>query len=258
MTTDPLPFRWHNRDGSAQMLVVCDHASNALPPGHGNLGLTDDQIDQHIAWDIGAAAVAEHLADRFDAPAIFSNFSRLLIDCNRYPADPASIAPVSDGVTVAGNLGLSAAEIERRREKFFQPYHDEIETVLDGFIAAGRPPVLLSVHSFTPNFNGARRPWQIGVCWLADDRMAARVMAELRAGGTILVGDNQPYALDPAEDYTLIEHGLRRGLAHLLVEFSQELVADAVGARHWADRLAPAVERALQNDAVRQVRHYWP
>ncbi len=88
--------------------------------------------------------------------------------------------------------------------------------------------------------------------------MAARVIAELRADGTILVGDNQPYALDPAEDYTLIEHSLRRGLAHLLVEFSQVLVADAVGARRWADRLAPAVERALQNPAVRQVRHYWP
>lgn len=258
MTADPAPFRWHNRGGAAQMLVLCDHASNAVPASHGTLGLADEQLDGHIAWDIGAAAVARHLADRFDAPAIFSGFSRLVIDCNRTPDCPASIVTASDGVAIAGNRNLSPGEVGLRRERFFRPYHDEIRTVLDGFLADDRPPVLLSVHSFTPIFGGTRRPWQIGICWLADDRMAASVMTRLRADGSIAVGDNQPYALDPAEDYTLIEHGLRRGLPHLLVEFSQDLVADAAGARRWADLLAQAVEHALENEAVRQVRHYWP
>ncbi len=258
MTADPHPFRWHNRGGPAQMLVLCDHASNAVPMSYDNLGLTDEQLGGHIAWDIGAAAVAQRLADRFDAPAIFSGFSRLVIDCNRHPDDPASIATASDGVSIAGNQRPGPGEVDLRRERFFRPYHDEIRAALDDFVAAARPPVLLSVHSFTPTFNGARRPWHIGVCWLADDRMAASVMTQLRAQGSIAVGDNQPYALDPSEDYTLIEHGLRRGLAHLLVEFSQDLVADSAGARYWADLLAGAVERALENDAVRQVRHYWP
>ena len=258
MTADPRPFRWHNRGGPAQMLVLCDHASNAVPASYDNLGLTEEQLGRHVAWDIGAATVAQHLADRFDAPAILAGYSRLVIDCNRHPDDPASIATVSDGVSIAGNQGLNPGEVSLRRERFFQPYHDEIRAILDDFVAAARPPVLLSVHSFTPIFDGARRPWHIGICWLADDRMAPSVMTHLRADGSIEVGDNQPYALDPAEDYTLIEHGLRRGLAHLLVEFSQELVADAAGARHWADLLARAVEGALENDAVRQVRQYWP
>ena len=258
MTADAPPFHWHNRGGPAQMLVLCDHASNAVPASHGNLGLAGEQLDLHIAWDIGAATVARHLADRFDAPAIMAGYSRLVIDCNRHPDDPASIATVSDGVSIAANQGLSPGEAELRRERFFRPYHDEIRATLDDFIAASRPPVLLSVHSFTPVFNGARRPWHIGICWLADDRMAPSVMSQLRADGSINVGDNLPYALDPAEDYTLIEHGLRRGLPHVLVEFSQDLVADPAGALHWAERLAQAVEQALENDAVRQVRHYWP
>lgn len=258
MTADPHPFRWHNRGGPAQMLVLCDHASNAVPASYGNLGLTGEQLGGHIAWDIGAATVAQHLADRFDAPAILAGYSRLIIDCNRHPDDSASIVTVSDGVSIAGNQELSPGQASLRRQRFFQPYHDEIGTKLDDFMAAARPPVLLSVHSFTPTFAGVRRPWHIGICWLADDRMSASVMTQLRAVGSIEVGDNQPYALDPAEDYTLIEHGLRRGLAHLLVEFSQDLLADAAGARHWADLLARAVEHALEDDAVRRVRHYWP
>ena len=118
-------------------------------------------------------------------------------------------------------------------------------------------PVLLSIHSFTAEFGGVRRPWPVGICWRDDDRMAGPVLARLRDDLGVDAGDNLPYALDPAEDYTLIEQGLRRGLAHLMVELSQDEVGDAAGAARWAEILAGAITRALADDRVREVRHYW-
>ncbi len=255
--SEPPPYRWVNRGGRAAMLVVCDHADNAVPADLGGLGLERGALQRHIAWDIGAARVAEHLAEYLDAPAVFAGVSRLVIDCNRYPDNPQSIPTASDGVAIPGNRGLTAAEAAARRAAYFAPYHREIDDWVTGFLDRGAVPVLVSIHSFTPNFEGARRPWPVGVCWRDDDRMARAVLAHLREDVGIDAGDNQPYALDPAEDYTLIEQGLRRGLAHLLVELSQGEVGDDTGAARWATILAGAIERALADDRVRRIRHYW-
>ena len=254
---EPPPFRWVNRAGRAEMLVVCDHADNAVPADLGGLGLEADALTRHIAWDIGAARVAEHLGRSFDAPVILSGVSRLVVDCNRHPDHPNSIPTVSDGVAIPGNQGLTAAAAAARRAAYFEPYHQEIDHWVTGFVDRGAVPVLLSIHSFTPEFGGVRRPWPVGVCWRDDDRMAGPVLAHLRDHLGFDAGDNLPYALGPAEDYTLIEQGLRRGLAHLMVELSQAEVGDAAGAARWAEILAGAIEDALADDRVREVRHYW-
>ena len=89
-------------------MLTCDHASHAVPESLGNLGLDSRDLERHIGWDIGAAEVTRRLAERFDAPAVLSGYSRLVIDCNRKLGSETSILEVSDGTVIPGNLGLRA------------------------------------------------------------------------------------------------------------------------------------------------------
>ncbi len=253
---DPAPFRWVNRPGRAGMLIVCDHASKAVPAVLDGLGLTPAALDRHIGWDQGAGAVAEHLARHFDAPAILAGFSRLAMDLNRYPDDPASILEHSDGTPIPGNQGLGAEAARARRRALFDPYHREIATALDGALARGLVPVVVSVHSFTPELEGTRRPQLVCVCWRDDQRLSRPVLAHLRAAG-LDPGDNLPFNLDPGEDYTMIVHALERGLPHLMVELSRDEVGEAdggAGAARWAGVLAAALDAALETGDIRHIR----
>jgi predicted N-formylglutamate amidohydrolase len=241
---DPPPYIWHNRSGRTAMLIVCDHAANAVPARLAGLGLDDATRSAHIGWDIGAAAVTRQLAKIFDAPALLAGYSRLVIDCNRDPADPNSIITASDGIDIPGNQQPTQSEIEQRRSAIFDPYHSEIAATLDTFLGAGVVPAVLSIHSFTPTMNGIERPWPVAVCWNRDDRLAAPVLRALLERG-IDAGNNEPYGLELDEDYTVIEHALGRGLPHLMVELSQSLIGEDAGAAHWAAILAAAIEPVL-------------
>ena len=240
-----LPYRLVNEAGPAPMVIICDHASNRVPAGYGDLGLPPAAFERHIAWDIGAAAVSEILARRFNAPAILSTVTRLLIDCNRQFEDPGLTPAVSDGTEIPANRDLSAAERANRWRLYHQPYHATIAQAIDRQLANGRQPVVLSIHSMTPTMRGTTRPWQIAVCWDNDQRLSAPMLAGLRARPGIVVGDNEPYRLDPAEDYSMPVHAARRGLKHLQIEFRQDEVADAAGQRRWAALFGDCLEQVL-------------
>ncbi|MGD9868045.1 MAG: N-formylglutamate amidohydrolase [Hyphomicrobiales bacterium] len=229
-------------------MVLCDHASNALPPGYGTLGLPPEQFQRHIAYDIGAEGVARRLAARLEAPAVLNCWSRLLIDPNRGTDDPTLVMQLSDGAVVPGNAGLSEAERARRIALFHEPYHRAIAESLAEGLAAGRPPVILSVHSFTPAWKGEPRPWHIALLWDKDPRMVRPLLAELARDKTLVVGENEPYTGKLRND-CLYRHGTQRGLAHALIEIRQDLIASEAGQTEWADRLAKAVETVLASQA---------
>ena len=243
---DPPPFSVVNAGGRARVLFVCDHASNRMPAALGTLGLDGDRLQEHIAWDIGAAAVADILSGRFDAPLVKSGYSRLVIDCNRGPSDATSIPSVSDGVPIPGNRTLNGAEAAARARQFMAPYHAEIERLLD---SARDPPfhAFVSVHSFTPVFGGRPRPWQVSALWNRDGRLALPFMAALAARGDVTVGDNQPYSARNNFGYTVHRHGELRDLPHLLVEIRQDLIAEAGGVRKWAAIVGDALAAAFDS-----------
>lgn len=216
-------------------LVLCDHASAAIPARLADLGLPAAARAAHIAVDIGARAVAARIAARLDATLVVAGYSRLVLDCNRYPWDPASVLLDSDGVQVPGNRALSAEARAERIAEIFLPYHRAIAGELDARVAAGVRPLVLAIHSCTPALNRVARPWPVGVSYAAPGHLARRLVAALARAG-IDAGDNQPYSMDLEIDYTAPEHALRRGLPCLQVEFRQDLVATAAGARAWADR----------------------
>jgi predicted N-formylglutamate amidohydrolase len=224
--------------GSGRFVLFCDHATNHIPDELGDLGLPAPELARHIAWDIGAAGVTEALSELLDAPAILSGVSRLVIDCNRHPDASDLIPEVSDGRVIPGNLHLDEAARAARIRRWFHPYHDAVESVFLGREARGVPSIAISIHSMTASLAGEPRPWQIALSSHLDRRLTDPVLAALRRPGDVAVGDNQPYDLDPAVDYSTPFHALRRDLPHLQVEFRQDEIADAITQHGWALRFA--------------------
>jgi predicted N-formylglutamate amidohydrolase len=249
---DPPPFEIRNAGGRAEALLICDHAAAAVPAALDGLGLQPGQRARHIAWDIGVAEVTRRLAERLDAPAILSGYSRLVIDCNRQLDDPTSIAQESDGVNVPGNRGLDAAARRLRADACFWPYHRAIAGMIESAKAAGRQPVLISLHSFTPVMQGFERPWQVGILYNRDGRVAERLLRALRRDPLLTVGDNEPYSGRNGHGYGVRVHGEQAGLPHGLIELRQDLIDTHHGAEAWAGRLAPILAEIIADPALRQ------
>ncbi len=240
---DPPPYRIERAGGRSEFVIVSDHAGRALPRKLGDLGMRAEELQTHVAWDIGIAGVVRALSERLDAFAILQSYSRLVIDANRPPGSPQSILALSERTRVPGNEGLSPAQIEARAREVFHPYHEAIGGELERRAQAGTPAVVLALHSFTPRFMDFERPWQAGVLYNRDPRLGRALLASLRSEG-LVVGDNQPYALGDATDYTIVTHAERRGLMHVEIEVRQDLIADAAGQSTWAERLARLLPRA--------------
>jgi predicted N-formylglutamate amidohydrolase len=237
------PYEIHGPGRPSRWLVTCDHASNAVPGciGGGTLGIAPADMDRHIAYDVGAAGVTRRLADRLDAPAILSTFSRLVIDPNRGEDDPTLLMRLYDGTIIPANRHADTAETERRLAAFYRPYHAAYAE-----IAARRADrVICAIHSFTPRLNGrALRPWDVGVLYShLDPRLARPLIARLRAAGYV-TGDNEPYAGHLDGD-AIDRHALRLARPNVLIEVRNDLIRDAAGQDLWAARLAPILEEVL-------------
>lgn len=243
---DPPPFTTVNAEGRSPLLLLCDHAGKAVPLALGDLGIPAAELARHIGWDIGALDVATELSALLDAPLVASSYSRLVIDCNRWPGGEGSIPAVSDGTPIPANVGLDAADIDARAHACFWPYHNEVERLVASFLARGVKPALFVVHSFTPVMAGVRRPWQLGVLWRSDERLPLPLLAELRKLDGVLTGDNEPYSARAAYEYTLSAHADAHDLPHCSLEIRQDLIDTRDAAIAWARCLAPAIRRAVE------------
>jgi predicted N-formylglutamate amidohydrolase len=242
---EPGPFEVVEAGATSAYVITCDHASRRIPRALGSLGLPDAELERHIAWDIGAAALSRKLARALDGWLILQNYSRLVIDCNRALDRPDSIAKSSENTGIPGNRQVSPEDARRRATEIFEPYHACIRGELDRRAALGCSSTLLFVHSFTPRFRDVSRPWHAGVLHLSDARLAAPVLRALRAEPGLTVGENEPYAASELTDYGLVEHAEKRGLPYVELEVRQDLIADERGVDEWAERL----ERVLRSAA---------
>ncbi|MBL4918349.1 N-formylglutamate amidohydrolase [Szabonella alba] len=243
---DPQPYRIFGADRPARFLVTCDHATNRVPAdvSGGDLGIGPADMARHIAYDPGAAGLTLALAETLDAPAILSDFSRLVIDPNRGEDDPTLLMKLYDGTIIPGNRQADAAERERRLDGLYRPYHAAYAA-----LAARRPDtVVIAIHSFTPCLRGrAPRPWQVGVLYShLDDRLSRALIARLEAEPDLCVGDNEPYTGHLPGD-AIDRHALRMGRHNTLIELRNDLIADEAAQRDWAARLAPLIRAALDD-----------
>jgi predicted N-formylglutamate amidohydrolase len=242
---DPPPFSVHNAEGKAPLLLLCDHASKAIPKALGDLGISDEELSRHIGWDIGGLDAAIELAGILDAPLLASGYSRLVIDCNRWPGGEGSTPEISDGTPVPANRGLTKEQVDARAEACFWPYHRAVDRQLDQMTAGGRPIAMLVMHSFTPEMNGFKRPWHVGVLWNDDPRLPEPMLAELRRDPSLVVGDNEPYSARDPYEYTLTAHAQPRALPHCSLEVRQDLIATPASAQDWGRRLASPIRAAV-------------
>lgn len=240
-------------DRRGAFVVTCDHASPYIPPHYQGLGLDDADLLRHIAWDIGALALSEHLAEALDAPLLHPTISRLLLDVNRHPDARDSIPETSENTAIPGNTGLDTEERRRRRNRIYAPYHDAIAELIAKRLEQRRPTAVIAIHSFTPIYHDHVRPWHIGVLSHRDRRMADSLLPALRASDAALeVGDNEPYAPEKGVYHTLDRHAEAHGLPCVMIEVRNDLISERSGQRAWADRLAPLLVRSLQDATAGQ------
>lgn len=234
------PFRVLRAGASSPFLFIGDHAGREIPRRLGDLGLSGEDLERHIAWDIGVADLGAALSASLDACFISQRFSRLVIDCNRDPVRTDSIVEMSDRTRIPGNEALTPGARLARRKAVFDPYHARIAAELDDRKARGIPTTLIALHSFTPAMDGSDRPWRYGVLHLHDSPYSRAALARLQQEPEgPMVGDNQPYQMDKV-DYSVPAHAHSRGHDYLELEVRQDLLSAPAGVAQIADRL-PAV-----------------
>lgn len=237
-------------DGASQspLVLVCEHAGRAIPAALGDLGVSPDDLQRHIAYDIGAEGLARKMAERLGAPLVLQRYSRLVIDCNRPVGSPGSVPEMSDGTVVPANLDLSAAERAARAREIFVPFHDAVTRL----IAERKPRAVFAIHSFTPVMQGVVRPWALGFLFRHDKATSAALAQTIgKAHPGLTIGLNEPYTIDDENDWFVPEHGERTGIPHSLIEVRNDLIADDAGMARISDILADAIEIFLRGDSIR-------
>lgn len=241
---DPHPVRVSNPEGRSVFLLVSDHAGRRRPDRLGDLGVGRADWARHVASDLGIKGVGAILARLLDAPLIEQRYSRLVIDCNRAPGHPGSIPEVSEAVAVPANRGLDRDARQAREDEILHPYHAAIAAALARRAGAGRRTVLVALHSFTPSYLGEERPWQAAILHGDHGDYARFVLSLLQGEPDLVVGDNEPYSLTAASDYTVPLHAWSERLDHVELEIRQDLIAKAAGQAEWAARFARLLEAA--------------
>ena len=243
--SDPATVKLINPQGRSPFLLIGDHAGNIIPEGLGDLGLSAMDRVRHIAWDIGVGALGDALAERLDAVFVRQTYSRLVIDCNRDPAEPGAMPEVSDGSTIPGNVGLTDGQKQARIDAIHQPYQVAIAEEIVRRLSVGLKTVLVSLHSFTPHMEGVQRPWHAGVLFDGrNDAFAWALLERLQAEADLVVGENEPYRMN-AVDHTVPLHAFAAGLAYAELEIRQDLLGDEEGVEVWVERLERCLTQAL-------------
>jgi predicted N-formylglutamate amidohydrolase len=227
--TQQKSFALINPEGRSPLVLTCEHASCEVPEEYQGLGISTEAIRRHIGWDIGARAVVEALAQTLDAPAVCSEYSRLLIDCNRDLSDHDLIVPESDGTAVPFNRDLSSEERHSRIVKFYQPYHEVIDSLIN--MRASENLTLLSIHSFTPVLGKSERRFDLGILFDRYEALAQEVGQRLVYSGSI-VRYNEPYSGYDGLIFSARTHGQRHGIVYLEIEINNSLITDPERAKH--------------------------
>lgn len=234
-----------NRDAPGPFLIVCEHASNHFPAAFGTLGLPPAAQKAHIAWDPGALGLARRLAANLNAPLVAAGISRLVYDLNRPPHSPGAMAARSETFDIPGNAGLAPAERRRRTEAVYLPFHAALHAEIARRLAAGTPPVMVTIHSFTPIWFGKPREVELGIIHDADPTLARAVLAEAKARTGLDCRLNEPYSAADEVTHTLRLQATPYGLANVMLEVRNDLIADPEAERAMADGLAPVLRAAL-------------
>ena len=245
LQTDPKPVEIINEDSTHPLLLVCEHAGQAIPSRLGDLGISQAALDSHIGWDIGAANVTRQMARTLNTPAVLQRYSRLVIDCNRPVDAPGAIPEISDHVEIPGNCAMAASERTTRVTEIFEPY----QKVVGALLRKPSRRIVLSIHSFTQTMNGQHRPWEIGFLFRKDTETSRRLGQFVQDTlPDLTIGLNEPYQINDASDWFVPQHGEAKGIPHSLIEIRNNQIDTAQGQAFWAKTLVGVVELYLKEN----------
>lgn len=239
-----------NAEGAGDIVFVCEHASNAIPAEFDQLGLSNELIDSHIAWDPGAMSVARRLNELFDGVLVAPRISRLVYDCNRPPEAVDAIPFNSEVHMIPGNVDLSAAEKKCRVEMVYEPFQKALKETID--IALQKKPAsfLVTIHSFVPTYKGQKRDVEIGVLHDEDTRLADCILAETIMHSDFAIERNEPYGPEDGVTHTLCQHGLSKGMPNVMIEIRNDLISDVKGVDRMANYLANVLKSVKKNNTL--------
>lgn len=235
-----------NRGGARDILFVCEHASNRFPEAWGALGLNEQARNAHIAWDPGALPLARALARHLDAGLVHATVSRLIYDLNRPPHSPGAMPAKSEVYDIPGNAAISPAERLRRTTAVYLPFHAALHAEIARRLALGRPPVVITVHSFTPVYFGKARSVEFGVIHDDDPTLAQAIVAQAQASTGLKTALNAPYSAADGVTHTLRLQATPYGLRNVMLEVRNDLIATQGAQDAMAAVLAPVLAFACE------------
>jgi predicted N-formylglutamate amidohydrolase len=233
-------------DGKSSVMIICEHASRTLPEYFGDLGLSTEALSSHIAWDPGALAVARKMSDNLDAMLVHQRFSRLIYDCNRPPESAGAMPEISEIYTIPGNQHLQAADRQARTDALYIPFHDRIRALLKERAAREQNTVIVTVHSFTPVYNGKQRAVELGILHDEDSWLADRMLDAAAHSPLYRTERNEPYGPEDGVTHTLKLHGLANGLHNVMIEVRNDLIGDDAGQGVVAGYLTGLIQSSLE------------
>lgn len=236
-----------NRNGAGAFVIACEHAANFIPPELNNLGIDELTRQSHVAWDLGALAVAKEISNLLDAPLVAQNVSRLVYDCNRPAGAIDAIAEKSEIYEIPGNKNLSSAQRDERRKKYYEPFRAELANIIETRIAASKEPTLITIHSFTPIYAGQIRTLDMGVIHDSDNRLADELINTANSHGVYDVRQNEPYGPKDDVTFTLVDQGISRGMLNVMIEIRNDLIADETSQKIIAGVLANYITAAIDS-----------
>jgi predicted N-formylglutamate amidohydrolase len=235
-----------NASGQGGIVFVSEHASRYIPQELQNLGLSLELVDSHIAWDPGALHLAEKLSDAFDAPLVASSVSRLIYDCNRPPESIGAIPTKSENHVIPGNIDLTHGQRESRIEHIYVPFSNALESTLNTALDAQHLPCLITIHSFTPVYDGLERDVEIGILHDSDSRLADHILANAAENSSFIIRRNEPYGPKDGVTHTLKKHALPNAIPNVMIEVRNDLIMEPAGVARVANELITLLKIAVK------------
>ena len=248
------PVQVINPSGLAEIVFVCEHAARLIPASLDNLGLDEQARNSHIAWDSGAFEVAIGICRSMDAPMVASRISRLVCDCNRAPDSPQAMPAKSEAYEIPGNAHLTQAQRRARIDQVHKPFHKTLAQVISAKMRAGLKPAIVTIHSFTPVYDGVPRQVELGILHGRDSALADAVLQAAPRSGKLNVQRNQPYGPKDEVMHTLLEHGIANGLPNVMIEVRNDLLETDEGKNAMAVVIQKMLEQGLRASTHSAVR----
>lgn len=232
-----------NENSQTPILLICEHASAFIPDHLNNLGLDDDVLSSHVAWDIGALDLAKNLARALDGALIAAGVSRLVYDCNRPPEAVDAIPLKSEIYDIHGNQNITDEDRNWRINSLYHPFHEAIAKQIQHSLDRDIIPLIVTIHSFTPVYHDTPRSVEIGILHDRDTRLADALLAEEYP---YEIARNEPYSPTDGVTHTLQKHALANGIPNVMLEIRNDLLSDPQELTKMSDILGSTLQKIIK------------